>query len=361
MQCETRELSAPRVKDNLGQAKITRPSGDSRDCEGTLGPGEDVVATGGIQQVGKSVWAGRDGEVTVEGWVLEWWEKKGYKGFHSEGSIVTTLFALLLWPILFHPLPGAFETPYQTAPLDLGEDTFAPARSALLEERLLAMSKTKTALEMLRETDDRERSRQTWAVGVSWEYGKEDLEEILECLGGKAMAGICRMLAEEYRHRVSGVPDLLCVLKLPLLPRWRLSGRACTKELIERVWHYATKEARFVEVKGPGDNLSETQKVWIDVLLSTGVQVEVCRVKAKEMSAADEKRLAKAKGGAVLNGGGKGKTKKEEGEDLLAMAKEEMSVAEQEEAEEAEWTYESGEEGKAEGHWERGGKRVKVK
>ena len=71
------------------------------------------------------------------------------------------------------------------------------------------MSKTKAAIEMLRETDDRERDRQTWAVGVSWEYGKQYLEEVLECLGGRAMAGICRMLAEEYRHRVSGVPDLM--------------------------------------------------------------------------------------------------------------------------------------------------------
>lgn len=30
-----------------------------------------------------------------------------------------------------------------------------------------------------------------------------------------------------------------------------------------------------VEVKGPGDTLSSTQKVWIDVMLSAGIQVEV--------------------------------------------------------------------------------------
>lgn len=35
----------------------------------------------GWQQTGKSVWLGREGEVTVEGWVLEWWEAKGYKGY----------------------------------------------------------------------------------------------------------------------------------------------------------------------------------------------------------------------------------------------------------------------------------------
>lgn len=229
LKCETRELVAPRVKENMGQPKMRPGRADSvRDREASLGLEEDVALRGGIQQVGKSVWVGRDGEVTVEGWVLEWWEKQGYKGFvllqplgqgladrharyYSEGSILTTLFGLLLWPVLFHPLPGAFETPYQTAPLDLGEDTFAPSRQDLLETRLEQMSKTRNALDMLKEADERERSKQTWAVGVSWEYGRDELAEVLECLGGRAMAGICRMLAEEYRHRVSGVPDLMSV------------------------------------------------------------------------------------------------------------------------------------------------------
>jgi Fanconi-associated nuclease 1 len=85
-----------------------------------------------------------------------------------------------MWPILFQPLKGAFETPYQTAPLDLGEDTFATARRQQVEERLAKMETTKGALEMLRETDDRERDKATWAVGIRWDYGREDLEDIVE-------------------------------------------------------------------------------------------------------------------------------------------------------------------------------------
>jgi Fanconi-associated nuclease 1 len=207
---ETRELTAPRVPENMGQAKFrAQPVDRDREREASLGMGDDNPSGQMIQQVGKSVWHGKEGEVTVEGWVLEWWQKKGYKGYHSESSILTTLFALLLWPVLFHPLPGAFETPYQTAPLDLGEDTFSASRAGLLESRLLAMSKTSTALEMLDEVDRRERPKGTWAVGVNWEFPAEDLREVLECLGGKGLSGVCRMLAEEYRHRVSGVPDLL--------------------------------------------------------------------------------------------------------------------------------------------------------
>lgn len=222
---------AQRSQQNVGQVRLPRTESFTREISPDRE--EDTV---GIPQVGKSAWLGRDGEVTVEGCVLEFWEDQGYEGFHAESSILTTLFALLMWPVLFLPLPGAFETRYQTAPLDLGEDTFARARRDLIEQRLEAMQKTSQAVEMLRETDARERPRGTWAVGLSWDFGRQELEEIVECLGGRALAIICRMLSEEYRHRASGVPDLI-------------------------VWNYVERIARFVEVKGPGDSLSETQKV----------------------------------------------------------------------------------------------------
>ncbi|ORX37453.1 hypothetical protein BD324DRAFT_626275 [Kockovaella imperatae] len=350
LKCETRELSAPRVPENLGAPKA-RPRADparERDREASLGLDDGSERPWTFQQTGKSVWVGRESEVTVEGWVLEWWEKKGYKGYHSEGSILTTLFALLMWPILFHPLPGSFETPYQTAPLDLGEDTFAPARLELIESRLNAMTKTTNALEMLRETDGAQREKQTWAVGLNWEYEKDDLEELVQCLGGKALSVICRMLAEEYRHRVSGVPDLI-------------------------VWKFDTREARFIEVKGPGDSLSETQKIWIDVLLSAGVPVEVCKVKAKdhEASRSAMERLAKRKASAVskeVQAKSAKRIKKDRGEqDDDEMAMMEMERGEgvdadengdddddgDQEDEDDEWKYESGDEGKGEGRWER--------
>lgn len=42
---------------------------------------EDGEGTGGKDKlVGKSLWMGKEGEIGVEQWVLEWWGKKGYKG-----------------------------------------------------------------------------------------------------------------------------------------------------------------------------------------------------------------------------------------------------------------------------------------
>lgn len=99
--------------------------------------------------------------------------------FHSESSILTTLFGLLFWPILYMDIPGAFETPYQLAPLDLGDDSFYRSRQADVEERLQRMTNTSAAIKMLREIDEVERERGTLAIGVNWTYERHDLEEII--------------------------------------------------------------------------------------------------------------------------------------------------------------------------------------
>jgi Fanconi-associated nuclease 1 len=107
-------------------------------------------------------------------------------------------------------------------------------------------------------------------------------------------------------------------------------------QLTSSVWDYSEKIARFVEVKGPGDSLSETQKVWIDVLLSAGIQVEVCKVKAKDLGVADQKKRKRS--GTAWSG---------------KRAKSEVELeAFEEEKEEGEFDYESGDEGKGEGRWE---------
>lgn len=76
-------------------------------------------------------------------------------------------------------IPGAFETPYQLAPLDLGDDSFYRSRQAEVEKRLTAMANTQVAIKMLREVDEAERDRGTLAIGVNWAYELQDLEEII--------------------------------------------------------------------------------------------------------------------------------------------------------------------------------------
>lgn len=84
---------------------------------------------------------------------------------HSEGSIVSTLFGLLFWDILFAPIPGAFETPYQSAPLDLVHDSFVSAREDLVKARLAELADDQDAARRIIATvDERERQNETWST-----------------------------------------------------------------------------------------------------------------------------------------------------------------------------------------------------
>lgn len=113
------------------------------------------------------------------------------------------------------------------------------------------------------------------------------------------------------------------------------------------MWDYAKREARFVEVKGPGDSLSDTQKIWIDVLLSAGVPVEVCRVKTKEDAA--------GRAGMRTKRTDSGRSKR-----AAARPPPELIVVDDSDDEEDnEWQYESGDEGKPEGRWARPGEMGK--
>lgn len=99
---------------------------------------------------------------------------------HSEGRVVTTLFGILFFDVIFAPIPGAFETPYQSAPLDIAEDSFYLARRDLAETRLQEIAESKTSEVFLR-TWDAHREMKTFCVGVRWDLcEREDWVEILE-------------------------------------------------------------------------------------------------------------------------------------------------------------------------------------
>jgi fanconi-associated nuclease 1 len=80
---------------------------------------------------------------------------------------------------MFLPIPGVFETPFQTAPLDLATDAFFPLRRREINTRLAELENG-LGHDILKRTYERERKRETWCVGLNWTYTLQDLLEIIK-------------------------------------------------------------------------------------------------------------------------------------------------------------------------------------
>ncbi|KAJ3373214.1 hypothetical protein GGF31_001206 [Allomyces arbusculus] len=96
-------------------------------------------------------------------------------GSCSENSMLCTLFGLLFFDELFDPsVPGVFETPYQSAPLDLGSECFYRSRQAQIE-RKLAQIESGDFISIMKRVDRAEREEKTLISGVNWGLAWDDL------------------------------------------------------------------------------------------------------------------------------------------------------------------------------------------
>jgi fanconi-associated nuclease 1 len=219
-----------------------------------------AAATEERQRSTKTIWVdelGSGGECSVEEMCLSWYRSQGMKGYHAEGGVVRTLFAYLFYDILFTYIPNVFQTAYQTCPLDLHTDAFFPARISEINRRLVEIANGDAA-RLIREVDTREREKKTCIIGLSWDFDIDDLLEIVGCFDGSALATICKVLAQGYRVRGGGMPDLF-------------------------LWDPMKKIIMFSEVKSENDKLSDTQRLWIHVLTGVGIRVELCNAVAREV------------------------------------------------------------------------------
>ena len=212
----------------------------------------------------KTIWvdeAEGGGECSVEAMCLSWYRSQGMKGYHAEGGIIRTLFAYLFYDILFIYIPNVFQTAYQTCPLDLHTDAFYPSRLSEINHRLVEIANG-DAPRLIREIHDREWENKTCIIGLNWDFELEDLLEIVDCFHGTALATVCKVMAQEYRVRGGGIPDLF-------------------------LWDPVKKSVLFSEVKSENDRLSDTQRLWIHVLTGAGIRVELCNALAKEVREVD--------------------------------------------------------------------------
>ena len=100
----------------------------------------------------------------------------------------------------------------------------------------------------------REHERKTICMANWDKYTCAQLVTVAQCVGGKGLAVIMRLLAQDHKHWHSGMPDLTL---------WRTEP---------------TPSALLVEVKGPRDTLSNKQLAWLSEMHFGGLDVQVCKI-----------------------------------------------------------------------------------
>ncbi|GJN77744.1 hypothetical protein PLIIFM63780_001237 [Purpureocillium lilacinum] len=285
-----KKLRIPRrLQHDFGHVRLAEPIEIT--VEGIQLKRDVAPKPGALAASTKTIWLDEldtGGECSVEDMCLSHFRTEGWKGYHAEGGVVRTLFAYLFFDILFLYIPNVFQTAYQTCPLDLHTDAFFPARASEINHRLVEIANGEGE-RLLRDVWEREHEKRTAAVGLNWDFDVEDMAELVRCFEGSALAAICKVMAQEYKHRGGGVPDLLL---------WRPAADSDIDGAGDENVHRRTGETSsddaaapgpprgevmFAEVKSANDRLSDTQRLWIHVLTGAGVKVALCNAVAKEV------------------------------------------------------------------------------
>ena len=205
LKLEKRLRIPKREQHDFGHVKLHKPEEhtvtgiqlvrDDLEVKGKMGRGPSMK-TIWLDELGEPGDDGKTGHVSVEDMCLSYYRSQGWKGYHSEGGILRTLFAYLFFDVLLLYIPNVFQTAFQTCPLDLHTDAFFPARASEINHRLVEISNG-AAERLIREVDERERERRTCVVGLNWDFELEDLVELVQCFDGQALAAVCKVMAQD--------------------------------------------------------------------------------------------------------------------------------------------------------------------
>ncbi|WP_370278804.1 VRR-NUC domain-containing protein [Pontibacterium sp.] len=189
-----------------------------------------------------------DGGDRVEEQVITHYQSLGYEGIWCENELFNALFGLLFWQQIFTPLPGAFSHPYQQAPLDFNSPDFAKRREAMFNARLNALANLDLYDEAIRQFAKSDGLANPF---INWKrFDRQHLAALCERIPANQLLQILRCICFDHQAYRSGFPDLF-------------------------VWHPHTDEYLLVEVKGPGDQLQNSQKRWLNVFEEIGIQYRI--------------------------------------------------------------------------------------
>jgi Fanconi-associated nuclease 1 len=193
------------------------------------------------------------------------------RGEHTEGGV---------WGALFAVLVGCPPAPGRPPHLDWGGPAFYPPRAAAIEAALAAVAAGGAPAAVLRAWAARGEGRQgaaapaLFAPDAAHGWARFDGPTLASLAGAMGGPGLAAILEQMAHGRSGGLPDLVL---------WR-DGGGPPPEVGRRVRGGGQEEeearlrCKLVEVKGPNDRLSDTQRAWLAVLEDAGVAVEVLQV-----------------------------------------------------------------------------------
>ncbi|KAI0983216.1 hypothetical protein GJ496_003282 [Pomphorhynchus laevis] len=193
--------------------------------------------------------------LNVEEYTLQYYVKNRQmtKGIHSEGRILSTLFGVYFWDVIYAVDDKVFIDSLQEFPIDMFSPDFYQRMRKFIDERLNLFETSKNGWATVFEQNWTEYYSKQSSI-VHWDLFK-DVDEFMNVINSfnpKSLQGLLIYIIQQHGSCFGGVPDLF-------------------------LWDN-TNGVMFVEVKSPNDKLSANQIVWIHVLRSLEIKCEVARV-----------------------------------------------------------------------------------
>lgn len=171
--------------------------------------------------------------------------------YYVENNLFNGVLGLLIWDVMFAPLPGAFYNPFQYRPADFYEHDFCARRSDLMAQSWESINSN---ADIWRVISARWQQKQGLMNPlVNWQQLELDLIELaLERIDYHHWRTVFNRILGDLRNNRSGFPDLV---------HFPPGGGYC-----------------LVEVKGPGDSLQNNQQRWMQYFHQHGIPHCLARV-----------------------------------------------------------------------------------
>ena len=171
--------------------------------------------------------------------------------YYLENSLFNGVLGLLLWEVVFAPVPGAFYNPFQHRPSDFYAHDFCARRRDLLQQLWDGIDDNSDIAHIVGK-----RWKDKYGLMnplVNWQALDPDIISLaLELIDHAHWRAIFDRILADLRNNRAGFPDLL---------HFPPDGSYC-----------------LVEVKGPGDSLQKNQQRWMQYFRQHGIPHRIARV-----------------------------------------------------------------------------------